>query len=374
MFFLFTNLFAVEQTMKPDVCVYILIYNDEIYGPRAIESVINQTYKNIQIKILENGSTDATRDKIEIYRKDPRVIIYHNNINLKSEFATYIASNDDYDNISFLFSNDYYHDNRIETCLNNLENNEVLFSNNKYMNQDNKKLDYPPNYIPTVKNNVSLLSRNELLLYLLSKGTPVHPCSMFIKGNTYKKHGGFKGYYHNIGDMIFFTKIFATCQFKCLPEKLQTITVWDNKRNLGAKNRLNHEHLLFERQMVLEEFKKPYLFDQLENIFLSNQHYSHKIESRVEKLWFLAQLLLKYDALDYRLFAVRCLYEAAEINEEEINKLSSISYGCSFGTFMENLTNHTIHYTLHTKANHDGIKSFFRNLERNIRHRIRGIS
>ena len=37
--------------MKTDVCVFVLVYNDEVFGPRAVESVLDQTYKNIEIKM-----------------------------------------------------------------------------------------------------------------------------------------------------------------------------------------------------------------------------------------------------------------------------------------------------------------------------------
>ena len=48
------------------VSILIPVFNREKYIGKAIESVINQTYKNIEIIIVDNSSTDKTWDIIEI--------------------------------------------------------------------------------------------------------------------------------------------------------------------------------------------------------------------------------------------------------------------------------------------------------------------
>jgi glycosyltransferase involved in cell wall biosynthesis len=48
-------------------------FNSELYIAEAIESILNQTYKNIQLFIFDDGSTDNTRAVIEKY-DDPRIV------------------------------------------------------------------------------------------------------------------------------------------------------------------------------------------------------------------------------------------------------------------------------------------------------------
>ena len=48
------------NTQGPLISVIITAYNDEAYAARAIESVLNQTYKNFEILLIDNNSTDGT--------------------------------------------------------------------------------------------------------------------------------------------------------------------------------------------------------------------------------------------------------------------------------------------------------------------------
>ncbi len=57
------------------VSVAIALYNTEAYIEECIESVLAQSYKNLEILIVNDGSTDASLEKCEKYKQDPRVRI-----------------------------------------------------------------------------------------------------------------------------------------------------------------------------------------------------------------------------------------------------------------------------------------------------------
>jgi len=60
--------------MKPKISVIIPVYNVEKYLRLCIESIINQTLKEIQIVLVNDGSTDSSLDICELYlRKDNRI-------------------------------------------------------------------------------------------------------------------------------------------------------------------------------------------------------------------------------------------------------------------------------------------------------------
>ena len=59
---------------KEILSVIIPIYNGEKYLPRCVDSVINQSYKNIEIILVNDGSTDKTQIICEEYKeKDSRI-------------------------------------------------------------------------------------------------------------------------------------------------------------------------------------------------------------------------------------------------------------------------------------------------------------
>ena len=62
--------------MQPSVSVIIPVYNIEKHLEKCLDSVIGQTLKDIEIIVVNDGSTDNSLDIITQYaRKDSRIII-----------------------------------------------------------------------------------------------------------------------------------------------------------------------------------------------------------------------------------------------------------------------------------------------------------
>ncbi len=70
--------------MKPDISVIMSVYNGETYLEEAIESVINQTFKNWELIVINDCSTDRTAEILaDFAAKDERVKVHPNEVNLK---------------------------------------------------------------------------------------------------------------------------------------------------------------------------------------------------------------------------------------------------------------------------------------------------
>lgn len=64
------------------VSVIVPIYNVEKYLHKCIESIINQTYRNLEIILIDDGSTDNSSKICDEYvKKDSRVSVVHNKNN-----------------------------------------------------------------------------------------------------------------------------------------------------------------------------------------------------------------------------------------------------------------------------------------------------
>ncbi|PSB11201.1 hypothetical protein C7B62_06525 [Pleurocapsa sp. CCALA 161] len=73
-----TNSVKIAQIDTPLVSVIIPVYNSAKYIQKAIDSVLNQTYGNYEIIVVDDGSTDETRQKLELYG-DKILYIFQNN-------------------------------------------------------------------------------------------------------------------------------------------------------------------------------------------------------------------------------------------------------------------------------------------------------
>ena len=63
--------------MEDLISVIIPVYNVEPYIDRCMESVLNQTYRNIEVILVYDKSTDRSYEKCLTYKSDHRVIVVH---------------------------------------------------------------------------------------------------------------------------------------------------------------------------------------------------------------------------------------------------------------------------------------------------------
>lgn len=101
-------------------------YNKEEYVRETLESIFNQTYKNFEVIVVDDGSTDKS---IEII-KEFDIKLFHT-IRKKAGGARNVGiDNATGDYIIFLDSDDYFTDNTVLERLNNLINGEdMIFLN-----------------------------------------------------------------------------------------------------------------------------------------------------------------------------------------------------------------------------------------------------
>ncbi|WP_010522380.1 glycosyltransferase family 2 protein [Aquimarina agarivorans] len=70
--------------MNDLVSVIIPCYNAERYVENAVRSIMEQTYSNLEIIVINDGSIDSTKEiLLNLSEKDERVIYYENKVNLK---------------------------------------------------------------------------------------------------------------------------------------------------------------------------------------------------------------------------------------------------------------------------------------------------
>lgn len=98
---------------SPLISIITIALNAEIYLEQTIQSVLNQTYKNIEYIIVDGGSTDGTLGVIEKYKNAIDHIISEKDEGIADAMNKGVSlASGDY--IIFLHADDYFHH---DTCL-----------------------------------------------------------------------------------------------------------------------------------------------------------------------------------------------------------------------------------------------------------------
>ena len=93
---------------KNKISVIVSAYNTESYIEKCINSLINQSYSNMEIIIVNDCSTDKTREKLVQYENIQNIKIIDNEKNMGLSYSRNIAlENSSGDYIGYIDSDDY---------------------------------------------------------------------------------------------------------------------------------------------------------------------------------------------------------------------------------------------------------------------------
>lgn len=115
--------------MKPLISIIIPVYNVEQYLHRCVDSVLNQTYKNLEIILVNDGSPDNCPFICDEYaKKDKRIIVVHKENGGLSSARNAGLEIVQGEYISFIDSDDWIHENYIEILYKNLHEKKADIS------------------------------------------------------------------------------------------------------------------------------------------------------------------------------------------------------------------------------------------------------
>lgn len=121
---------------KPLVSVILPIYNVEKYLDKCVESVVNQTYRNLEIILVDDGAKDNSPGICEKWAKqDNRIIVIH-----KKNAGLGMARNTGLDvahgrYVAFVDSDDFVEENAVEKLIDGLGDADTVFcGHNIYYN------------------------------------------------------------------------------------------------------------------------------------------------------------------------------------------------------------------------------------------------
>lgn len=284
---------------NPKITVLLSVFNDEKYIGEAIESILNQTFEDFELLIIDDCSTDGTVEAINSY-KDPRIRLTINEENiditkslnngLKSARGKYIARHDS-DDVSSL--------NRLEKQFNFLENNKDYAAVGSYT----EVIDENSNLIRFLRCETSA----EEIYYNLSYRNNLTSSSiMFLKEMIYDI-GSYDESSSHSEDYEFWFRISRKYKIYVIAEYLVKYRIRDNQRlsknyiatvgrsfEIALKTKINKKLLEFLQNRKEEKtfFKKVKLIKELNKFHINIQKEGKKIRLNRIRLKFVCYKMM----------------------------------------------------------------------------------
>ena len=166
----------------PKISVIIPVYNGEKYIKRCIDSIINQTYDNVQIIIINDGSTDNTENILKDYSNI--VLINKENEGVSKARNTGLSlATGDY--IYFCDADDYLEKDAFETLVKEYAENDLLRFGHYVVNGDQKKEKTNEDDI-LASVDLNFDDNEQILEYLISNKTEGHLWNYLFKLSVIK--------------------------------------------------------------------------------------------------------------------------------------------------------------------------------------------
>lgn len=154
--------------MEPLISIIVPIYKVEKYVEKCIETIINQTYKNLEIILVDDGSPDNCPQICDEYaKKDSRIIVIHQKNGGLSNARNSGLNIAKGEFIGFVDGDDYIANDMYETLYNAIIDNDAQMSicNFYIVNEKEEKMQ---NEIQTnIKEDVKVFNHQEAMKEML---------------------------------------------------------------------------------------------------------------------------------------------------------------------------------------------------------------
>lgn len=121
------------------ISVIVPVYNTEYYIERCLRSLLNQTYSNIEIVAVDDGSEDKSLQKLqELAKEDSRIAVLHQENRGVSSARNLALQYAGGDYIGFVDSDDYVEPHMYENMLQQMKKNrtEICLCKNIYVGEE----------------------------------------------------------------------------------------------------------------------------------------------------------------------------------------------------------------------------------------------
>lgn len=325
------------------VSVILTSYNHEKFLRESIESVLNQTFSDFELIIVDDHSTDNSWDIIKDY-KDDRIVAIQNEINLRSKgFHNAIRNVAKGQYIAIHHSDDVWQLEKLEKQVKFLDENinyAACFSRVDFIDELSNKYELPEGHIYKDIFNQPNRTREEWLRFFFYYGNCLCHPSVLIRREMYDKCKMLDMYgLAQLPDFYKWIKLCLKENIFIIPEKLIKFRIKRTAdENTSADKPEVHIRSQIELFYLLKEFRSIKDVTMFLKIFPDAEKYYTKDGISLD--FALAKMCLETNSQPHQLLGIIILFELVNNNE------TSLEIENMYGYTQLNLISDTARYDI----------------------------
>jgi hypothetical protein len=243
-------------------------YNHEAYIGYAIQSVLNQTYADWELIIVDDASSDGTVAVARRYR-DPRIQVEANTANQGQFAATNQAmalAQGRY--WCILNSDDAFCADKLATQVAHLDANPgiaAVFTNAELIGEDNRPFtgqhSHQDLFLQENRTRHGWLHR-----FFYEGNCWCHP-SVMIRADVQKQVGPYTPCFANLSDQDLWVRLCLSHDVHVLPDKLTQFRIRAGEANTGARKPSTIKRIAWEKSRILNHYLKLHTWDEVALVF-----------------------------------------------------------------------------------------------------------
>jgi glycosyltransferase involved in cell wall biosynthesis len=269
----------------PKVSVILTSYNHAKYICEAIDSVLNQTFTDFELIILDDLSSDNSWDLINQY-SDVRIKAFSSegpgNVNSRLNNAILELTTGKY--LAITHSDDAWELDKLEKQVAFLDSNPetgAVFTMVTFISEDSSLLtDKSHPYFDVF--NQSNCSRYEWLRRFFLRGNALCQPSVLIRKECYLNCGLYSNLLGQLPDLDVWIRLCMKYEIYVLPDKLFKFRIRKNEANVSGSRPDTRIRLMFEGYKVLQNYRNIDNFEELVMVFPSAKKYHRNEETGID--------------------------------------------------------------------------------------------
>lgn len=215
--------------VEPLVSVVIATYNMGQYLDQAVDSILGQSWRNLEVIVVDDGSTDNTPDVMQRYQQEPRVR-YQRNPNQgqpKAKNCGIKLAKGDF--IAFCDADDFWEPNKLEVQMPLFANPAVgvVYSEVSNIDENNQRYTRPANEV----RHSGKVTNQILIENFIPFGTAV------IRRACVEKNGMFDEEFRMGIDWDLWLRYSLDWEFAYSPERTYVYRVWSGQMSGNYRGR-----------------------------------------------------------------------------------------------------------------------------------------